>query len=82
MPEVIVRPTNHDIKKVSWFQKQLREWHTLFMDIRHWGPLAIGEVIDYWCLMIRPNGKIGGGEREANHKLQEKPGHDTNSDVS
>lgn len=81
MPEIVVRPTNHDTKKVSWFQRQIREWRTLFMDIRHWGPLAIREVIDDWCLMIRPNGRLASGKREADQEPQEKLGHDTNSNV-
>jgi len=82
MPEVVAGPTNQNTKKVSWFRRKIREWHALFVDIRHWGPLAIREVIDNWCLVIRQNRRIGSGKREADQELQEKLGHDTNSNAS
>jgi hypothetical protein len=75
-------PTKQDAKTESWLWREIRGWRTLFVAIRHWGPLAIREVIDNWCLVIRPNRRIGSGKREADQNFQEKLGHDTNSDVS
>jgi hypothetical protein len=81
LDERIMPPTKPDTKKESWLRRRIRGWRTLVADVLYWGSLAIREIVDNWCLAIRPDGKVAGGDHVADQGLQEKRDNDTNGDV-
>jgi hypothetical protein len=46
----------------------IRACRTLVADLRHWGPLAVGEIIDDWQLTFGADRGIGDEERPAKRK--------------
>ena len=75
-------PTKPDAKKESWLRRKIWGWHAFAVDVFYWGPLAVREIVDNWCLAIRPNRKLGGGSRVADQELQKKLDNDKNGSVS
>lgn len=75
-----MRTIKHDTKK-SWLQGTIRGWHAMFADLFHWGPLALREIVDDWCLAIGPDWRAGDGNRVANREPKKKLAHDTNDKV-
>lgn len=53
----------------------------MFADLFHWGPLALREIVDDWCLAIGPDWRAGDGNRVANREPKKKLAHDTNDKV-
>lgn len=67
--------TKQNTKKESWLRRKIGGWHAFVVDLLHWGPLAIREIVDNWCLAIRPRRTLGGGHRVADPKLHKKLDH-------
>ena len=65
-------PTKQDTKKESWLWRKIRVWRAFVMDVRHWGPLAIREIVDDWSLAIRPDRKAQSVNHAADQELQNK----------
>jgi hypothetical protein len=77
-----MRTTKQDAKREPWLRRKIRGWHAFVVGMLHWGPLAIREIVDNWCLAIGPNRKVGGGNRVVDQELPVKLGHDTNGNAS
>ena len=68
-------------KKKSWLRRMIPGWHAFVVDVLHYGPLAMREIVDEWCLAIGVDWKVGDGKRVASRELQRKRDCDTDRNV-
>jgi hypothetical protein len=65
-------PTEQDGKKEHWFSRTIRGWRTFWADVRHWGPLAVREIVDDCHLAIGSDRGIAIATRLADQELPKK----------